>query len=134
MAKRKKSHLTVDFEGVSVNQLIKEGIYLVKVLKVEVKESPNRPEPYLAWEFAIVDGQGSIGSHLFDNTSTSPKALWRLRKRLENMGFDIPDGPMEIDPLAFVDEQLTVKVAHEEYQDKKKAVIVDDMPADEYDS
>ena len=126
---KKLETITLDFTGVTTHQLIEEGEYLTKVLKVEVKESPNRPEPYLSWEFEIVDGHSFVGSHLFDNTSTSSKALWRLRKRLECLGFEIPEGPMELDPLSFVDEQLVIKVGHEDYQDKKFARVVDEFEA-----
>jgi len=133
MAKRKVKTLRVDFSGVESSQLIDEAKYLVKVLKVEIKESPNRDEPFLAWQFEIVDGHGFVGSHLFDNTSTTEKSLWRLRKRIEAMNFDIPDGPMEIDPLAFVDENLVVSVGHEEYQGRSYARVLDDFPVDTWE-
>ena len=124
--------LMVDFKGVSTKTLIPEGEYLVKVLMVQIKKSEKSDHPYFAWQFEIIDGKSHIGSHIFDNTSTSPKALWRIRKRLENMGFEVPDGPMEIDPLALVDEQLMIGVGHEKYNDKLYARVIEEYPPEEW--
>lgn len=120
--------IVIDMTGVEARKHIPEGDYRLKAVEATVEEGDTAP--YIAWVFEVQDGKGK-GGKLYDNTSLSPKALWRLRTLLEAMGIDC-DGKLEVDLKAWVRDggEFIGTVEHEEYEGKKRPRLVDVMPFD----
>lgn len=124
--KGKAKGLSVNFEGVKAFKLPKEGEYVAEVKEVSEETSSNSGQPYLSW---VLETAG--GATLYYNTSLQPKALWNLRGFLEAMGEEVPDGEMDLDLESYVGNKVGVVIEHETYENKKRARIVDVMPAEE---
>lgn len=62
---------------------IPEGMYLAKLREVTSHE--GRTAPYWRWEYEIMD-QPYVGRRMWDNTSLSDRALWRLKLVFEAFG------------------------------------------------
>lgn len=80
-------------------QVMPEGLYPVVVEKVEIRESKSSDNPYLNWELTITDGEHE-GRKLWQITSLSPKALFRLKDQFLALGViegDEEDFPIEWD-------------------------------------
>lgn len=129
-SKSRKKGISVDFEGVSAGSGVPDGTYTVSVEEVSVETSENSGEDYLSWKFKVVGGKMS-GRSLYDNTSLQPQALWRLRRVLESLGIEVPDGAMDIDPDELIGLECDVEVANEDYQGKQRSRVVDIFPAGE---
>lgn len=129
-SKSRKKGISVDFEGVSAGSGVPDGTYTVSVEEVSVETSDNSGEDYLSWKFKVVGGKMS-GRSLYDNTSLQPQALWRLRRVLEALGIEVPDGTMDIDPDELIGLECDVEVANEDYQGKQRSRVVDIFPAGE---
>lgn len=121
-SKKKPTTVTVNLAD-AVGGNVPEGAYLVSVQEV-TKEESNSGNDYLAWKFSVADGKHK-GKVLYDNTSLQPQALWRLRATLEALGYEIEEGDMDLDLSSFTGDQAVAVVAHEEYENKKRARIVD---------
>lgn len=128
----KKSVLSVDFSDVETQAVIDEGDYGVEVEDVEQKTSDNSGADYLALTFKIIDGPFKA-KKLFHNCSLQPQALFNLRGVLEALGFEVPQGPMDLDPADLIGEQCGVSVAHEKYEGKTKARPVEFFPLSDLD-
>lgn len=124
--KGKAKGLSVNFEGVKAFKLPKEGEYVAEVKEVSEETSSNSGQPYLSW---VLETAG--GATIYYNTSLQPKALWNLRGFLEAMGEEVPDGEMDLDLESYVGNKVGVVIEHETYENKKRARIVDVMPAEE---
>lgn len=130
MAKDKSTKKTmIDFTGVEARKMIPEGDHELKVVEATLEDGEEHP--YIAWVMEVQKGPAK-GGKLYDNTSLSPKALWRLRTLLEAMGIDVPEGKMAVDLKEWVDEGGTFigTVEHERYEGKNKPRLVDVFPAD----
>lgn len=87
--------ITVNFAEVESGfEAIEEGPYPVVIEKVEVRESKSSDHPYLNWELTITDGDHE-GRKLWQITSLSPNALFRLKDQLIALG--VIEGDEEID-------------------------------------
>lgn len=116
----KKSTVSVDFKGVeSGGKVIPEDDYLLRVDEVELKNSDGSGEDYLSFVFEVDDGDFS-GTKLYHNCSLQPQALFNLRSLLEALGFEVPDGPMDLEPADLIDLTCVGSVYHEKYQGKTK--------------
>lgn len=121
---RKSAGISVDFSETETNLTIEEGPYLLEVEDVEVKTSENSGADYLAFTFKVVDGKFK-GKKVWHNCSLQPQALFNLRGLLEALGYEVPQGPMELDPADLIGEQCGAEVVHEVYQGKKKARVAE---------
>lgn len=121
---RKAVGISVDFSETETNLTIEEGPYLLEVEDVEVKTSENSGADYLAFTFKVVDGKFK-GKKVWHNCSLQPQALFNLRGLLEALGYEVPQGPMELDPADLIGEQCGAEVVHEVYQGKKKARVAE---------
>jgi len=117
--------IQVDFTGVSSGGdfNVAEGDYAVEVTNVEQKISKNQ-KPFLAFEFTI-RGEEENGKRLFHNCSLQPQALFNLRRTLEAMGLEVPDGAMDVDLEELKGLYLGVHVESEEYQGKVRPRVTD---------
>lgn len=74
---------------------IPEGVYPAIVEKVEVRESKSSDYNYLNWEWTLTEGEHE-GRKMWQITSLSPKALFRLKDQLIALGVIEGDEDMEI--------------------------------------
>src|SRR5690554_5581959 len=112
---RKASGISVDFSETETNLTLEEGSYILEIEEVEVKTSENSGADYLAFTFKVADGKFK-GKKVWHNCSLQPQALFNLRGLLEALGYEVPQGPMELDPADLIGEQCAAEVAHEVYQ------------------
>jgi hypothetical protein len=96
--------LNIDFTDVKVIEPIPVGVYQVLVTDAEAKE--GKDFPYVSWEFTV-DGGEFEGRKLWNNTSVSPKALWKLKEALIALGADPASllGAVSFDPQDYVGRQ-----------------------------
>lgn len=127
---RKAAGISVDFSETETNLTIEEGSYLLEVEDVEVKTSENSGADYLAFTFKVADGKFK-GKKVWHNCSLQPQALFNLRGLLEALGYEVPQGQMELDPADLIGEQCAAEVVHEVYQGKKKARVAEFFSPDE---
>ena len=78
---------TVDFSDVQEFSAIPKGDYPAVIVKAEYRgtETTGKEHPYINWEFDLTDGEFK-GRKQWLVTSFSPKALWRLKDMMENLG------------------------------------------------
>lgn len=127
-----KKGIAVDFSDTESQVTLPEGDYLLEVEDVEQKTSDNSGADYLAITFKVAEGQFK-GKKVWHNCSLQPQALFNLRGVLEALGFEVPQGPMELDPADLIGEKCGAAVAHEVYEGKKKARAVEFFSPDELD-
>ena len=121
---KKKNAISVDFEGVESGggKPVPDGNYSATLHAVEEKEGESRCEPYLSCRWKIVGGK-SDGATVFDNISLQPQSLWRFRTILECLGFEVDEGPMDIDMDDLIGAACDVEVTNEEWEGKDKPRI-----------
>lgn len=121
---RKRGGISVDFSGVeSGGRAIPDDDYLLEVVSVEEKEGRDSGAIYLAWKYKVADGAYK-GATVYDNTSLSPQALWRLKRLLEAMGIQA-DGKMSLDINSYKGKRVLATIANEEYNGKQKPRVVE---------
>ena len=124
MVMRKRGGISVDFSGVeSGGRAIPDDDYLLEVVSCEEKEGRESGAIYLAWKYKVADGVYK-GATVYDNTSLSPQALWRLKRLLEAMGIQA-DGKMSLDLNSYKGKRVLATIANEEYNGKQKPRIVE---------
>ncbi len=64
---------------------IEDGIYFARLVNVGVKEAANG-NPYWQWEYKIEEEGPYNGRVIWDNTSLSDAALWRLNSVFKAFG------------------------------------------------
>ncbi len=112
--------LEVDFTGVQEGgKVVPEGEYLAEVKAVEKRMSQNN-NAYLVFEYKILTPGGANGMAVYDNCSLVPAALWRLKQVLVALGFEVPDGKLNLELRALKGLQCGLVIEHEEYTDKKQ--------------
>jgi len=129
----KKTTIAVDFSDTETQQTIEEGDYLLTVDEVEQKTSENSGADYLSIAFKVAEGPFK-GKKVYHNCSLQPQALFNLRGLLEALGFEVPQGRMDLDPADMIGETCGASIAHETYQGKTKARPVEFFSADEVNS
>lgn len=133
-----------DVEGSFEN--IPAGRYPVVVEKVEVRESKSSDNNYFNWEMTITDGEHE-GRKLWMITSLSPKALFRLKDVLVNIGAIEGEEEMELEwdddvqitpkegPLVIFPElsgaAATALVSIDTYEGKERNKVDDLLPPED---
>lgn len=80
------ARVQVDFSDVQDFEPLEAGEYPVVVDQVKMVEAQSDDKyPYLAWEMTVSEGEYK-DRKLWLNTSFSPKALFKLKEVLENLG------------------------------------------------
>lgn len=103
--------LNLDFSNVPSREPLVEGLYPVRIAKVEEKTS-STGNPMLAVEYDVLGVEGN--RKLFDNFVLIDKCLWKIKELFEAMGLDA-SAAIEIDPQELVGMEVTVKIIQEEY-------------------
>lgn len=133
MAKKtNKKGIKLNFDGVETGyKAVPEGTYEVRVKEIEAGTSQANA-PKLDFKFEIISGKNK-GSLLFYTCSLQPQALFKLKVVLEALGYEIPEGNFNLDIDELIDLECSVEVAHETYEGKKRARIVEFITSDEED-
>lgn len=127
---KKAAGLSINFSDTETQAVIAEGDYLFRVSDVEQKTSDNSGADYLSIVCVVDEGQFK-GKKVYHNCSLQPQALFNLRGVLEALGFEVPQGVMELDPADMIDELFGGTVQLEVYEGKKRARIVEFFLASE---
>lgn len=126
----KKAGISVDFSDTESQASLPEGDFLFEVDEVEQKTSENSGNDYLSITFKVAEGEFK-GKKVWHNCSLQPQALFNLRGVLEALGFEVPQGVMELDPADMIGETCGGTVQLEVYEGKKRLRIVEFFSADE---
>ncbi|UOF76989.1 hypothetical protein [Caudoviricetes sp.] len=126
----KKAGIAVDFSDTESQASLPEGDFLFEVDEVEQKTSENSGNDYLSITFKVAEGEFK-GKKVWHNCSLQPQALFNLRGVLEALGFEVPQGVMELDPADMIGETCGGTVQLEVYEGKKRPRIVEFFSADE---
>ena len=92
---------------------IDSGRYRATVFEISREVGKNSGKPYLKWCFQICDGEPFAGRRLWDNTSLSDNAKWRLVQVLKACGIDIPKGHLQLNPNDLLGKELIIMVGLE---------------------
>ena len=130
-SRKKKGTISVDFEGVESGggRPVPDGNYNAFISKITEEESGDG-NPYLHAVWKVQGGKAN-GATIHDNISLLPQSLWRLRTILECIGYEVEDGPMDIDPADILEEECGIEVTNEEWEGKDRPRITGFMQADE---
>jgi len=140
MAKRRKvgkksGSLVVDFSKIdrsSRRVWVPDGEYLVEVESVKEEIGQESGKPYLIWTLKIVEPKEYAGKRLRHTTSLQEHALWNLASTLEALGWEVPEGELNLAPLSqFKGLRMGVATETDTYQGKKRSEIADVFPEDE---
>lgn len=127
-----KRGISVDFSETESSASLPEGDYLLRVDDVEQKTSENSGADYLAITFVVDEGEFK-GKKVWHNCSLQPQALFNLRAVLESLGFEVPQGVMDLDPADMVGECCGAAIVLEVFEGKSKPRVAEFFPAEELD-
>lgn len=110
--------LNLDFSSVPSREPLEEGIYNLRIAKVEETTSSTK-NPMLAVEYDVMDYEGR---KLFDNFVLIDKCLWKLKELFDAIGIPTND-IVELDVTELVGYELRGKVIQEEYNSDIKNTV-----------
>lgn len=120
---KKKRTLSIDFTGVEAGgggRLLPEGPRQFEVEDATIETGADSGKEYVQLVLKSDAGDEFDGTKAYDNLSTQPQALWKMRGFMEAAGLATEDGVMEIDPEEFVGLVVVGDVIHEDYKGKPK--------------
>lgn len=126
-AKKKGNKLKVDFTDVAIGGggvRIPEGSYLARPVEATQEESSGGND-MIVFVFQVVEGKKK-GTKLYWHCPLLETTLWKLRNTIDAMGIETPDGPMDIDLDAIVEDEdivVTIEVEDDDYQGKTRSKI-----------
>lgn len=126
------SEVIVDLSGVEGRKIgrVPPDDYAVRVVKAINDKSPEKKSPRIHFELEIIDGKQK-GKHLFHDCYLTDGSLWKLRNTLEAMGEPIPSKKTKLNLKGYKGKEFAVTVDEEEYDNKKKSVVVDTFPLED---
>jgi hypothetical protein len=93
------------------NDQIPEGVFLVRVQRVQFRR--QGPKPYYTLALAILEPSRFSGRTLSSRLYCNPKALWKLNWFLRDFGYDTDLlGRDEVDETQLVGLKGVVKISH----------------------
>lgn len=131
---KKGNSVRVDFTGVQAGggaRILPEGPILLEVSGISQEEGQDSGQPYLAFEFDVIEEGDYHGAKVWDNISLSPAALWKFRGFLDCLGVETEDSAMDVDLDNLLGMVVVGHIAHEEYKGKTKNRIVSYTPESE---
>lgn len=124
--------IEVDFKGVETGgRTPEDGPYCLEVTEVEQDKGADSGEPYLKWEFQVVDDPKFKGCKVWHNTSLQPQALFNLKSVLVALGVEVPEGKLKLKLEEYVGMRCGAELVAETYKGKKKAKPVEFFPESE---
>lgn len=129
--------IQVDLTGVSVEAPppLDPDIYAAVITKADIHPSKNSGDDTLYLSLGV----GDEGRNMQWTCSVSvehPKAMWRFKRLLVRLGFEVPEGPMDFDEADLVGLDCRVRTILEPHYrdpDRKTARIAEIMGPDETD-
>lgn len=103
--------LNLDFSNVPSREPLVEGLYPVRIAKVEEKTSSSG-NPMLAVEYDVLGVDGN--RKLFDNYVLIDKCIWKIKELFDAVGLDT-SSVVSFDPQELVGAEVLAKVIQEEY-------------------
>lgn len=88
----------IDFSGASAGaEVVERGVYDAQGYSMQyVAESKQSGKPYIVARYQVL---GYNVPPLYKNYSLQPQSLWNFKMDMTRLGFQIPDGPMDIEPI-----------------------------------
>lgn len=121
---KKKAGLTIgDLSKVQSSFFVGAGPQHLKVIEVEQDEGDKGP--YLKWTFEVTKGKYVGRKPKPYYTSLADDSLWNIKKVLEAIGYEIPEGEFDLDPSDLIGEECVGIIDHEVYNGKRQSVIID---------
>lgn len=103
-ASRAKSKTSVRVDLSNISKAFEPNQeYAIRCTEASLEE--GQKAPYFNLKLQGIEGGEYENSVMYHRASTGEASLWRLRPLLEAFGFDIPDGPLDIDATDFVDRE-----------------------------
>lgn len=102
--------LNLDFSSVPSRDPLEEGVYTLRIAKVEEKVS-STGNPMLSVEYDVVDHEGR---KLWDNFVLIDKCLWKIKELFDAIGLDT-SSVVEMDINELVGYEVQAKVVQEPF-------------------
>jgi len=102
--------IKINISDLSDFEPLPEGIYTVMIESYEERVSQNSGNPYISWTYVVIEPEEYSGRKLWDNTSLSPEARWRLGNLWKACGFESDGSEVDIDTDEMVGCTLKVLV------------------------
>ena len=103
--------LNLDFSSVPSREPLEEGVYHLRIAKVEETTS-STGNPMLKVEYDVVDVDGN--RKLWDNYVLIDKCLWKVKELFDAIGVDTSE-LVEMDVTELVGMEVNAKVIQETY-------------------
>lgn len=103
--------LNLDFSSVPSREPLAEGVYTLRIAKVEETTS-STGNPMLKVEYDVIGVEG--GRKLWDNFVLIEKALWKLKELFDALGIDT-SSIVEMDVQELVGLEVQAKVVQDTY-------------------
>ena len=103
--------LNLDFSSVPSREPLEEGVYHLRIAKVEETTS-STGNPMLKAEYDVVDVDGN--RKLWDNYVLIDKCLWKVKELFDAIGVDTSE-LVEMDVTELVGMEVNGKVIQETY-------------------
>lgn len=103
--------LNLDFSSVPSREPLEEGVYHLRIAKVEETTS-STGNPMLKVEYDVMDVDGS--RKLWDNYVLIDKCLWKIKELFDAIGVDTSE-LVEMDVTELVGMEVNGKVIQETY-------------------
>lgn len=88
MAKMDKKHQKQTGDASSGFEPIEAGSYHLRLNQVDADRPPGAAGPYWSWEFDVVEPGDAHGRKLWNNTSLSPQAAFKMKETFD--AFRVP--------------------------------------------
>lgn len=105
------------------NTLVQPGVYSVIVTDAE-ERTASTGRPGIGLDLEITEGSNK-GRAVWDTCWLSEKAMWRMKKMLSALQYEIPAGEFDLNCADLIGRRMFVTVDHEEYDGKTKVRVVD---------
>ena len=103
--------LNLDFSSVPSREPLEEGVYHLRIAKVEETTS-STGNPMLKVEYDVMDVEGN--RKLWDNYVLIDKCLWKVKELFDAIGVDTSE-LVEMDVTELVGMEVNAKVIQETY-------------------
>ena len=103
--------LNLDFSSIPSREPLEEGVYLLRIAKVEETTS-STGNPMLKVEYDVMDADGN--RKLWDNYVLIDKCLWKVKELFDAIGVDTSE-LVEMDVTELVGMEVNGKVIQETY-------------------
>ena len=103
--------LNLDFSSVPSREPLEEGVYHLRIAKVEETTS-STGNPMLKFEYDVLDVEGN--RKLWDNYVLIDKCLWKVKELFDALGIDTSE-LVEMDVTELVGLEVNGKVIQETY-------------------